>query len=282
MSENTENNASTQSPEATQEKVVPSLARGNAPALGASDVNGSKDSSPKNEGAKPKDSEPAPKNDAASDGADDELADTTADIPDDRYIETPIEEVNELVSELKRLKIPFAKANMLLEEAFNAADSSKLNRENFEAVLGKENAKPIYMYAKVAIAAIKNEREANSREMDKLSGGSWKQLAAKAKQMLPKADLKEYQELINMGGTARKIAIREIIAKTSNNTTNKQLLTGDNSSSGDDYVLSASQYRKEADKIYAKYTRAGMLTAEGRELMATLDKRRTAGIKAGR
>lgn len=54
MSENTENNASTQSPEATQEKVVPSLARGNAPALGASDVNGSKDSSPKNEDAKPK------------------------------------------------------------------------------------------------------------------------------------------------------------------------------------------------------------------------------------
>lgn len=282
MSENTENNASTQSPEATQEKVVPSLARGNAPALGASDVSGSKDSSPKNEDAKPKDSEPAPKNDAASDGADDELADTTADIPDDRYIETPIEEVNELVSELKRLKIPFAKANMLLEEAFNAADSSKLNRENFEAVLGKENAKPIYMYAKVAIAAIKNEREANSREMDRLSCGSWKQLAAKAKQMLPKADLKEYQELINMGGTARKIAIREIIAKTSNNTTNKQLLTGDNSSSGDDYVLSASQYRKEADKIYAKYTRAGMLTSEGREMMVALDKRRVAGIKAGR
>lgn len=282
MSENVEstNNNSTAQGTQEKEKIVPSLARGTAPALGAPETANADNKNDANAKKPEQESKPAqPVQDSTDDA---ELADTTANIPDDRYIETPVEEVNELVAELKRLKIPFAKANMLLEEAFNSADASKLNRENFEAVLGKENAKPLFMYAKVAVAAIKNGREANIREMDSLAGGSWKQLAAKAKQMLPKKDLAEYQELINMGGTARKIAIREIIAKTSNGSANKPLLTGDNSSVGDDYALSATQYRREADKIYAKHTRAGMLTPEGREMIAALDKRRVAGIKAGR
>lgn len=259
--------------EAVTEVKTP-LARGNAPALGAPTIE--KPSEPANEGA------PAVKQEAnspADDVADNELA-NTPEVQDDRYIETPINEVNELTAELKRLKVPYAKANMLLEEAFAAADASKLNKENFEAILGKDNAKTIYMYAKVAIAAIKSNREASDRELDTLAGGSWKNLAAKAKQMLPKRDLAEYQELINMGGSARKIAIREIIAKTSSNSNNKPLLSGDNASVTDDYLLSSSEYRKQSDEIRKNHTRAGMLTREGFALMKALDARRIAGIKA--
>lgn len=272
MSENVQETQG-QLQEAVTEVKTP-LARGNAPALGAPTIE--KPSEPANEGA------PAVKQEAnapADDVADNELA-NTPEVQDDRYIETPIDEVNELTAELKRLKVPYAKANMLLEEAFAAADASKLNKENFEAILGKDNAKTIYMYAKVAIAAIKSNREASDRELDTLAGGSWKNLAAKAKQMLPKRDLAEYQELINMGGSARKIAIREIIAKTSSKSSNKPLLSGDNASVTDDYLLSSSEYRKQSDEIHKNHTRAGMLTKEGFALMKALDARRMAGIKA--
>lgn len=272
MSENVQETQG-QPQEAVTEVKTP-LARGNAPALGAPNIE--KPSEPANEGA------PAVKQEAnapADDVADTELA-NTPEVQDDRYIETPIDEVNELTAELKRLKVPYAKANMLLEEAFAAADASKLNKENFEAILGKDNAKTIYMYAKVAIAAIKSNREASDRELDTLAGGSWKTLAAKAKQMLPKRDLAEYQELINMGGSARKIAIREIIAKTSSKSNNKPLLSGDNASVTDDYLLSSSEYRKQSDEIRKNHTRAGMLTREGFALMKALDARRIAGIKA--
>lgn len=272
MSENVQETQG-QLQEAVTEVKTP-LARGNAPALGAPNIE--KPSEPANEGA------PAVKQEAnapVDDVADNELA-NTPEVQDDRYIETPIDEVNELTAELKRLKVPYAKANMLLEEAFAAADASKLNKENFEAILGKDNAKTIYMYAKVAIAAIKSNREASDRELDTLVGGSWKDLATKAKQMLPKRDLAEYQELINMGGSARKIAIREIIAKTSSKSNNKPLLSGDNASVTDDYLLSSSEYRKQSDEIRKNHTRAGMLTREGFALMKALDARRIAGIKA--
>ena len=98
--------------------------------------------------------------------------------------------------------------------------------------------------------------------------------------MLPKRDLAEYQELINMGGSARKIAIREIIAKTSSKSNNKPLLSGDNASVTDDYLISSSDYRKQSDEIRKNHTRAGMLTKEGFALMKALDARRMAGIKA--
>lgn len=272
MSENVQETQG-QPQEAVTEVKTP-LARGNAPALGAPTIE--KPSEPANEGAPAVNQEA---NAPADDVADNELA-NTPEVQDDRYIETPIDEVNELTAELKRLKVPYAKANMLLEEAFAAADASKLNKENFEAILGKDNAKTIYMYAKVAIAAIKSNREASDRELDTLAGGSWKNLAAKAKQMLPKRDLAEYQELINMGGSARKIAIREIIAKTSSKSNNKPLLSGDNASVTDDYLISSSDYRKQSDEIRKNHTRAGMLTKEGFALMKALDARRMAGIKA--
>lgn len=282
MSENTENavnNAISQNQETPQDKVVTPLARGNAPALGVpqEQAPSNDDKQDKQDGSK----EPSKAPVANDDVDDNELAKTDNDIPDDRYVETTIEEVNDLVSELKRLKVPYAKANMLMEEAFNSADASKLSLENFEAILGKENAKALYMYAKVAVAAIKNTKEADSKELDTLAGGSWKSLASKAKQMLPKSDLKEYQELIDMGGAARKLAIRELIAKTSNKTANKTLLTGDNSSVSDDYAISSMEYKKEADKIRRDFSRAGMLTKEGFMKMKALDDRRLNSIKMG-
>lgn len=287
MSENTENssnnttNTTNTSIENTQSqepaKDVTPLARGTAPALGAPKMpNTPEDKTNKNT---------TPAESAKATEADDGTADTklakTDEEPDDRYVETSITEVNDLVGVLKQLKVPYAKANMLLEEAFNSGDSSKLNLENFEAILGKNNAKPVYMYAKVALAAVKSAKEADAKELDTLAGGSWKGLATKAKQMLPKRDLKEYQELIDMGGAARKLAIRELIAKTSSSSNNKPLLTGDNSTAGDDYMISKRDYLKEADKLRKEFSRAGMLTREGFDKMKALDARRLASIKAG-
>lgn len=277
----TENNAVAQNNEA-QEKVVTPLARGNAPSLGAPQVEQKKEDTKESQNTTNNEpaNEPANAPEAAADTSDNELA-KTDETPDDRYVETTITEVNDLVGELKRLKVPYAKANILLEDAFTSGDASKLNLENFEAILGKENAKPIYMYAKVALAAIKSAKEADAKELDTLAGGSWKSLATKAKQMLPKKDLKEYQELIDMGGSARKLAIRELVAKTSNSSNNKPLLTGDNSTAGDDYMIGKQEYLREADKIRKEFSRAGMLTREGLDKMKALDARRLASIKAG-
>lgn len=288
MSENTQNTQNTENTSTSTENTQPQepnkdvtpLARGSAPALGAPQIpNTSDDKDNKdNKNTTPAETSKAPE--AKDDTPDDELA-KTDEAPDDRYIETTITEVNDLVGVLKQLKVPYAKANMLLEEAFNSGDSSKLNLDNFEAILGKNNAKSVYMYAKVALAAVKSAKEADARELDTLSGGSWKGLATKAKQMLPKRDLKEYQELIDMGGAARKLAIRELIAKTSTSSNNKPLLTGDNSTAGDDYMISKRDYLKEADKIRKEFSRAGMLTREGFDKMKALDARRLAAIKAG-
>lgn len=282
--ENEQNTVASTDAGSSNEQVVPSLARGTAPALGKIDVNGTdnkenkenKESKPTQEAQEPvsKEQEKEPEN-VSLEQEDDE------NIDGDKYIETPIPEVNELVAELKKRHIPYARANVLLNEAFSKVDASKLDRKAFYEVFGKEHSSVLYAYAKVAIAAIKSSREANAKELDALAGGSWSNLVSKAQKMFTKAELKEYAELINAGGAARKLAIREMLAKTGNKSENKLLLTGDNVSSTDEEALSKIEYHKQMNAIYDKYTRAGMLTEEGRLKMKQLDARRAASIRAG-
>ena len=282
--ENEQNTVASTDAGSSNEQVVPSLARGTAPALGKIDVNGSdnkenkenKESKPTQEAQEPvaKKQEKEPEN-VSLEQEDDE------NIDGDKYVETPIPEVNELVAELKKRHIPYARANVLLNEAFSKVDASKLDRKAFDEVFGKEHSSVLYAYAKVAVAAIKSSREANAKELDALAGGSWSNLVSKAQKMFTKAELKEYAELINAGGAARKLAIREMLAKTGSKSENKLLLTGDNVASTDEEALSKMEYHKQMNAIYDKYTRAGMLTEEGRLKMKQLDARRAASIRAG-
>lgn len=279
--ENEQNTVASTDAGSSNEQVVPSLARGTAPALGKIDVNGTdnkenKENKPTQEAQEPvsKEQEKEPEN-ASLEQEDDE------NIDGDKYVETPIPEVNELVAELKKRHIPYARANVLLNEAFSKVDASKLDRKAFDEVFGKEHSSVLYAYAKVAVAAIKSSREANAKELDALAGGSWSNLVSKAQKMFTKAELKEYAELINAGGAARKLAIREMLAKTGNKSENKLLLTGDNVASTDEEALSKMEYHKQMNAIYDKYTRAGMLTEEGRLKMKQLDARRAASIRAG-
>lgn len=282
--ENEQNTVASTDAGSSNEQVVPSLARGTAPALGKIDVNGTdnkeskenKESKPTQEAQEPvsKEQEKEPEN-VPLEQEDDE------NIDGDKYVETPIPEVNELVAELKKRHIPYARANILLNEAFSKVDASKLDRKAFDEVFGKEHSSVLYAYAKVAVAAIKSSREANAKELDALAGGSWSNLVSKAQKMFTKAELKEYAELVNAGGAARKLAIREMLAKTGNKSENKLLLTGDNVASTDEEALSKMEYHKQMNAIYDKYTRAGMLTEEGRLKMKQLDARRAASIRAG-
>lgn len=285
MIENTNAQTAQTSNEATPEQVVPSLARGTAPALGKFDVNGNANTNENKDIKETKEPKVTqePQEPVANEQEPENVSLEQEDdnIDGDKYVETPIQEVNELVAELKKRHIPYARANLLLNDAFSKVDASKLDKKAFEEVFGKEHSSVLYAYAKVAVAAIKSNREANAKELDSLAGGSWKNLVSKAQKMFTKEELKEYAELVNAGGAARKLAIREMIAKTSKKEDNKLLLTGDNVASTDEEALSKMEYHKQMNAIYDKYTRAGMLTEEGRMKMKQLDARRAASIRAG-
>ena len=260
----------------TPQEVVPSLAKGTAPALGDKTIQATATTTTKED---PKVTPTKP--DTQDTSADDvSLVDDTT--TEDGYVETTIPELNELVATLKANKVPYTKANLVLKEAFAKSDASLLDKAVFEEILGKEVATLAYTQARLAIQAQKAVALETKAELNKLAGGSFDDLATKAKSMLSKQELQDYQELINAGGAARRLAIRELVAKCGNSSSNKQLLTGDNAVTTTDGFVDKVTFHKRMNEIMDKHTRAGVLTAEGRQLMANLEANRLAAIKQSR
>lgn len=254
---------------------IPSLSKGTAPALGDKTVETLLKDTNKDT---PKDT--APKLDTTEDVT--SLVDDTSSASDEGYVETAIPELNELVATLKDNKVPYAKANLVLKEAFAKSDASLLDKQVFEEILGKDVATLAYTQARLAIQAQKAASLEMKSELNKLAGGSFDALADKARTMLSKQELEDYQELINTGGAARRLAIRELVARCGTSSTNKALLTGDSSISTNEGFVDKITFQKRMNEILDKHTRAGVLTQEGRQLMATLEASRLASIKQSR